>query len=107
MAQNPPPPSTSQQGVPQQGVDRLRRMATTEGGAFFTSDFSVSEFLLVKEAGFDPLGLQLRVAAAKTCEVLDPRDLEPDEVDGVMRDALRVRLGEANLHLGREAEVHG
>src|SRR6266566_1082152 len=55
----------------------------------------------------DPLGLQLRVAAAKAREVLDPRYLEPDEIDGVMRDALRVRLGEANLHLGREAEVHG
>jgi uncharacterized protein YbjQ (UPF0145 family) len=56
MAQNPPNQPASRQGVPQQGVDRLRRMATT-GNAFFTSDFSVNEFLLVKEAGFDPLGL--------------------------------------------------
>jgi len=56
MAQNPPTPPASQQGIPQQGVDRLRRMASAEG-SFFTSDFSVNEFLLVKEAGFDPLGL--------------------------------------------------
>src|ERR1043166_8257960 len=27
------------------------------GGGFFTSDLSVNEFLLVKQAGFDPLGL--------------------------------------------------
>src|SRR5436853_2668868 len=26
-------------------------------GGFFTSDLSVNEFLLVKQAGFDPLGL--------------------------------------------------
>src|SRR5439155_8086408 len=55
----------------------------------------------------DPLGLQLWIAAAKAGEVLDPRDFEPDEVDGVMRYTLRVRLGKANLHLGREAKVHG
>jgi uncharacterized protein YbjQ (UPF0145 family) len=55
LAQTPPPPG--QQGIPQQGVDRLRRMGSVEGGAFFTSDLSVNEFLLVKEAGFEPLGL--------------------------------------------------
>ncbi len=55
MGQNPPP--VNQQGIPQQGVDRLRRMAGVEGGAFFTSDLTVNEFLLVKEAGFTPLGL--------------------------------------------------
>ena len=55
MAQTPPPPG--QQGIPQQGVDRLRRMGSAEGGTFFTSDLSVNEFLLVKEAGFEPLGL--------------------------------------------------
>jgi uncharacterized protein YbjQ (UPF0145 family) len=54
MAQSPPP---NQQGIPQQGVDRLRRMGTVDGGNFFTSDLSVNEFLLVKEAGFEPVGL--------------------------------------------------
>lgn len=53
MAQNPVPPV---QGIPQQGLDRLRRTSGAES-AFFTSDLSVNEFLLVREAGFDPLGL--------------------------------------------------
>ena len=41
----------------------------------------------------------------KRAEVVDARDLEPDEVDGVVRDALRVGLREAHPHLGREAEA--
>jgi uncharacterized protein YbjQ (UPF0145 family) len=41
-------------GVPEHGKERLQRM---KGSGFFTSDLSVNEFLLVKEAGFDPLGL--------------------------------------------------
>jgi uncharacterized protein YbjQ (UPF0145 family) len=48
------PESTA--GVPQHGVERLERMRST-GGKFFTSDLSVNEFVLVKAAGFDPLGL--------------------------------------------------
>src|ERR671938_2051643 len=47
---------TSTAGVPQHGRERLQRMRATEG-RFFTSDLSVNEFLLVKQAGFDPLGL--------------------------------------------------
>ena len=41
-------------GLPEHGRERLERM---KGSGFFTSDLSVNEFLLVKEAGFDPLGL--------------------------------------------------
>jgi uncharacterized protein YbjQ (UPF0145 family) len=44
---------TSTVGVPEHGRERLAQMQ--EG--FFTSDLSVNEFLLVKQAGFDPLGL--------------------------------------------------
>jgi uncharacterized protein YbjQ (UPF0145 family) len=44
-------------GVPEHGRERLERMRSAEGGRFFTSDLSVNEFLLVKAAGFDPLGL--------------------------------------------------
>jgi uncharacterized protein YbjQ (UPF0145 family) len=44
---------TSTEGVPQAGVARLEQNKR----GLFTSDLSVSEFLLVKEAGFDPLGL--------------------------------------------------
>jgi len=48
------PASTA--GIPEHGRERLERMKATSGG-FFTSDLSVNEFLLVKQAGFDPLGL--------------------------------------------------
>ena len=45
---------TSTAGVPAHALERLERM---KGSGFFTSDLSVNEFLLVKEAGFEPLGL--------------------------------------------------
>src|SRR5579883_1440867 len=38
-------------------VHARERLADMRGRKFFTSDLSVNEFLLVKEAGFDPLGL--------------------------------------------------
>lgn len=49
----------STEGVPQAAQDRLRAMRGESGGknALWTSDLSVNEFLLVREAGFDPLGL--------------------------------------------------
>ena len=44
--------------IPQHARERLLSMREGVGGRrFFTSDLTVSEFLLVKEAGFDPLGL--------------------------------------------------
>src|SRR5581483_4543765 len=48
--------------------------------------------------------LQAAVAVPEASEVLDSRDLEPDEVRGVVGDALRVGLGEPDRELGREAE---
>lgn len=48
------PKSTA--GLTEHGRERLQRMRS-ESGRFFTSDLSVNEFLLVKQAGFDPLGL--------------------------------------------------
>lgn len=44
---------SSTEGVPTAGVARLEQNKR----GLFTSDLSVAEFLLVKEAGFDPLGL--------------------------------------------------
>jgi uncharacterized protein YbjQ (UPF0145 family) len=44
---------TSTEGLPQAGIARLEQNKR----GLFTSDLSVAEFLLVKEAGFDPLGL--------------------------------------------------
>src|SRR6266700_1974825 len=47
-------PDPSAARLPREALVRLR-----ETGSVFTSDLSVNEFLLVKEAGFDPLGLVL------------------------------------------------
>src|SRR3954466_7916636 len=45
---------TSTAGIPQHGRERLARMRER---SLFTSDLSVNEFLLVRAAGFEPLGL--------------------------------------------------
>ncbi len=49
----------SLEGLPASGRERLERMREDIARGFFTSDLSVNEFLLVKEAGFEPLGLVL------------------------------------------------
>ncbi|HEY5317522.1 MAG TPA: heavy metal-binding domain-containing protein [Solirubrobacteraceae bacterium] len=46
-------------GIPQSGRDRIARMKQDVARGFFTSDLSVNEFLLVKQSGFEPLGLVL------------------------------------------------
>jgi uncharacterized protein YbjQ (UPF0145 family) len=46
---------TSLEGVPEAGRTRLQQ----NRAGLFTSDLSVNEFLLVKEAGFEPMGLVL------------------------------------------------
>src|SRR3954471_15087981 len=48
---------------------------------------------------------QSRITAGELLQVRDARDLEPDEVVRVVRDALGVRLGEPNAHVGAEAEA--
>ncbi|AHI00805.1 heavy metal-binding domain-containing protein [Kutzneria viridogrisea] len=47
------------QGIPQDALNRLSHMRPGQQGSLFTSDLSVNEFLLVREAGFRPLGLVL------------------------------------------------
>jgi uncharacterized protein YbjQ (UPF0145 family) len=49
----------TQYGVPADALDRLSQNRAGTPGAVFTSDLSVNEFLLVREAGFRPLGLVL------------------------------------------------
>jgi len=45
-------------GLPPDAARRLSELKEdSKGGGFFTSDLSVNEFLLVKEAGFHPRGL--------------------------------------------------
>jgi uncharacterized protein YbjQ (UPF0145 family) len=47
------------EGVPADAMKRLAHMQPGRAGSIFTSDLSVNEFLLVREAGFRPLGLVL------------------------------------------------
>lgn len=56
MATNIPPDPNM---IPLHGQERLQSMRTGGAGGqpFFTSDLSVNEFLLVRESGFDPLGM--------------------------------------------------
>jgi uncharacterized protein YbjQ (UPF0145 family) len=51
--------SGSLAGIPESGLERIQRMKKEVERGFFTSDLSVNEFLLVKESGFEPLGLVL------------------------------------------------
>ncbi len=44
---------SSLEGVPEAGRARLQQ----NKAGLFTSDLSVNEFLLVKQAGFEPMGL--------------------------------------------------
>jgi uncharacterized protein YbjQ (UPF0145 family) len=46
-------------GIPASGLERIARMKQDVARGFFTSDLSVNEFLLVKQSGFEPLGLVL------------------------------------------------
>ncbi|GAA2807347.1 heavy metal-binding domain-containing protein [Kitasatospora sp. CM 4170] len=45
--------------LPQDAMRRLAQLQPGEKGSLFTSDLTVNEFLLVREAGFRPLGLVL------------------------------------------------
>ena len=46
-------------GIPESGRERIERMKKDVERGFFTSDLSINEFLLVKQSGFEPLGLVL------------------------------------------------
>jgi uncharacterized protein YbjQ (UPF0145 family) len=49
----------SELGLPADAMRRLSEMRPGQATSLFTSDLSVNEFLLVREAGFRPLGLVL------------------------------------------------
>src|SRR5260221_13466755 len=50
-------PQTQRQPLPQHAAERIRGMTNAQGVRFFTSDLSVKEFLLTREAGFDCAGV--------------------------------------------------
>jgi uncharacterized protein YbjQ (UPF0145 family) len=49
-------PQVQRQTLPQHASERIQRMRGPQGQRFFTSDLSVKEFLLVREAGFECAG---------------------------------------------------
>src|ERR1700761_2292841 len=52
------PAQAAENQIPEAAVERMREMrGGSEGRRLFTSDLSVNEFLLVREAGFEPVGL--------------------------------------------------
>src|SRR5260370_40958691 len=57
-SQTPPQPPQQGSDLPLHARERLKIMrGDATHRSLFTSDLSVNEFLLVREAGFDPLGL--------------------------------------------------
>src|SRR5215469_16133780 len=46
-------------GIPDSGRERIERMKQEVARGFFTSDLSLDEYLLVKQSGFEPLGMVL------------------------------------------------
>jgi uncharacterized protein YbjQ (UPF0145 family) len=50
---------TSEIGLPADAMTRLNELMPGRPGSIFTSDLSVNEFLLVRQAGFKPLGMVL------------------------------------------------
>jgi uncharacterized protein YbjQ (UPF0145 family) len=46
-------------GLPQDAMTRLSELQPGKAGSIFTSDLTVNEFLLVKQAGFTPVGMVL------------------------------------------------
>jgi uncharacterized protein YbjQ (UPF0145 family) len=54
---NYPQRQRQQQALPQHAIERIQNMRGPQGQRFFTSDFSVKEFLLVRESGFEAAGL--------------------------------------------------
>jgi uncharacterized protein YbjQ (UPF0145 family) len=50
---------TSEVGLPADAMTRLNELKPGQPGSIFTSDLSVNEFLLVRQAGFRPLGMVL------------------------------------------------
>jgi uncharacterized protein YbjQ (UPF0145 family) len=49
----------TQAGLPADAMTRLAELRPGQPGSIFTSDLSVNEFMLVRQAGFRPLGLVL------------------------------------------------
>lgn len=59
MTQKTAPSTSAEVRLPDDAMRRLAEMKPGQATSLFTSDLSVNEFLLVREAGFRPIGLVL------------------------------------------------
>ncbi len=79
------------------------RLADMRARRLFTSDLSVNEFLLVKEAGFDPLGLGEMTRALYHARELAMNRMEEEAealgADGIVGMRLTVSLGSNPLRV--------
>src|SRR4029078_514088 len=85
--------------LPQHARERLAEMREHR---FFTSDLSVNEFLLVKEAGFQPLGLVMGSSIYQIAPATPalPQDQPGCELEGMTRALYHAR----ELAMGRMEE---
>jgi uncharacterized protein YbjQ (UPF0145 family) len=93
--------------LPVHARERLQRAHDTR---FFTSDLSVNEFLLVKEVGFDPMGLVMGSSIYQIAPATaDPqRSHELESLTQAMydaRDAAMIRLEEEAEALGADGVI--
>ncbi len=91
--------------LPQHARERLRAMRARK---LFTSDLSVSEFVLVREAGFDPVGLVMGTSIYQVAPTI-PRSANTD-VGGELVDTTKALYHARELAMNRmeeEAEALG
>ena len=83
-------------------IPRQRQWTTSSSSK--TADCSVANARLEHER-LDAAVAERLVSAGELPQVLDARDLKPDDVRGVVRDPLCVGVREANAHRCREGET--
>src|ERR1700720_3833118 len=87
------------ENLPAHAQQRLKEMRQKR---LFTSDLSVSEFLLVKEAGFDPLGLVMGSSLYQIAPTLP--QLSPGQPGCELTDMTRALYHARELAMNRMEE---
>ena len=94
------------EGLPEAAIQRLKEMRGDQATPrLFTSDLSVNEFLLVREAGFDPLGLVMG-SSIYHLGIQIPAMFKSQEMD-VMTQAMYHARELAMTRMEEEADILG
>src|SRR5881628_86723 len=98
------------EGVPEDAMRRLAELKPSAPGSIFTSDLTVNEFLLVKEAGFRPLGLVLGSSIYHVGLQIGrwSKNMELDQLSGAMyhaRELAMTRMEAEASQLGADGIV--